>query len=249
MAQYEFPWRAFLQAKKEQENKTTDAESIGKILETLGQTTGGILQQRNQKNAQVQFAEALGNMNQPAQGPTAPNVQGPPSPQGFSQIPQGQSPAQPPVNFGQLTQLFQKAYPGQQNPFVEGMTRKMFPSPESQFQAQKMDVENRRLALDQRKADIEEKTEKAKLLEQAGYHAESAQLRKETIDNMKAYREELANMRSMMFNANQNQKADTKNMGVGGFFRGLFGGGVSPSKVPVPGSDDRSNVRRQLGLN
>jgi hypothetical protein len=87
------------------------------------------------------------------------------------------------------------------------------------------------LALDQKKLDLQDKWEQAKMLETAGYHQESAMLRKMTIDSMNQLRQENLELKKAMFNAGQTQKAETQNKGFLGNLKDSWGFGVSPQTV------------------
>lgn len=234
MADLQFPWEAFIQAQQaKNQNQQKMMEMFGSTLANVGQNVGAGLKTRRERQAQTQFGQALTNAGQPVQGPPTQT---------------GQAPVQPPVNVGQLTTLFSKAYPQQANPFAEGMAKKIFPSPETQFQQEELKLKQKGLELEEKKNNIQALQEQARLLETQGYHKESAELRRLAIDSTNNYREDMNQLRALIFNARQGQGADTKNMGFGGLLRSLFNLGVEPSKVAVPGGDEKDNARKMLGL-
>ena len=236
---------------QKQKNQQQMMELFGNTIAKLGGNVGQFLQKRKEQNAQQALGQQLNNAMSPAQGPSTIPIQGPPQQGQTMPIGGNQGPSQPPVDFGQLSSTFGKAYPNQSNPFIEGMAKRMMPkeqSPETMFQQQEMDLKRQKMALDLKQLDVDTMQKKADLLERQGNHEESIALRKQTIESNNAIREQQKQLMAMMFNARQNQNADTKNMGVGGWFRGLFGGGVTSSTVPVPGADAKSNARKALGL-
>lgn len=135
MADLQFPWEAFMQAQdNKNKNKQQLAQLIGQTLGNVGQSVGQGIQKHQQMGAQNQFNQALSASGQPAQGPM---TQG------------GQAPQQPPVNIGQLSSLFSKGFPGQNNPFMQQQADKL--DPQKQADLQRTQTQN---SFDQKKMQM-----------------------------------------------------------------------------------------------